>query len=275
MLKGYTTPLSPNGRANLATAPPWHYAGSLLVIEFRAKVEAVRDVLPPGLVPSADPSRCVAFFADWQACSDSRVELLDPVRANYREFFVLVAARLGDQEVMTCPYIFVDQDVSLMRGLLQGFPKVMGSIHTTRSFNVSSSAAPELGPGGCFAGTVAAKDRRLVEAVIRIDRPSGEGPALAPIVNLRYFPRVGTAGGPLAAELVRSSWEDVRTSAVWAGSAEMQFLESPCHELHLLQPVEVGTGYRYDIALTIRAVEAVCDVSGRFASWAERTTPDA
>jgi acetoacetate decarboxylase len=114
-----------------------------------------------------------------------------------------------------------------------------------------------------------------VEAVIRIDRPSGEGPALAPIVNLRYFPRVGTAGGPLAAELVRSSWEDVRTSAVWAGSAEMQFLESPCHELHLLQPVEVGTGYRYDIALTIRAVEAVCDVSGRFASWAERTTPDA
>jgi hypothetical protein len=247
MLKGYTTPLSPNGHANLAPAPPWHYAGSLLVIEFRAEADAVRDVLPPGLAPSADASRCAAFFADWQACTDSGVELLDPVRANYREFFVLVAARLGDQEVMTCPYIFVDQDVSLMRGLLQGFPKVMGSIHMTRSFNVSSKAAPQLGPGACFAGTVAAKDRRLVEAVVRIDHPSNSGPALAPIINLRYFPRVGT-------------------SPVWAGGAEMRFGESPCHELHLLQPAEIGTGYRYDMALTVRAVEPVCEVSERFVS---------
>ena len=28
MLKGYTVPLSPRGIANLATKPPWHYAGT-------------------------------------------------------------------------------------------------------------------------------------------------------------------------------------------------------------------------------------------------------
>jgi hypothetical protein len=34
MLKGYTVPLSPLGIANLATKPPWHYAGTVVAVEF-------------------------------------------------------------------------------------------------------------------------------------------------------------------------------------------------------------------------------------------------
>jgi acetoacetate decarboxylase len=34
MLNGYTVPLSPRGIANLATRPPWHYAGSVVAVEF-------------------------------------------------------------------------------------------------------------------------------------------------------------------------------------------------------------------------------------------------
>jgi acetoacetate decarboxylase len=36
-MKGYTSPLSPEGRASLVPAPPWHYAGDFLVIEFWAE----------------------------------------------------------------------------------------------------------------------------------------------------------------------------------------------------------------------------------------------
>ena len=36
MLEGYTVPLSPHGIANLATKPPWHYAGSIVGAEFWA-----------------------------------------------------------------------------------------------------------------------------------------------------------------------------------------------------------------------------------------------
>lgn len=265
MLKGFTTPLSPEGRASLAPAPPWHYAGTVLAIEFRAEAEAVREVLPPGLEASADAGRCFAFFADWQACTEDREELLDPVRAQYREFFVLAAARFAGEEVMTCPYILVDQDVSLMRGLLQGFPKVMGSIHMTRSFAALGAAAPLVAPGGTFAGTVAAKDRRLVEASVQLEKAAARGPRLAPIVNLRYFPRLGSGGtGPAVAELVRSSWEGVNTSQVWTGTAGLRFYESPCHELVRLKANEIGAGYRYDMAFTVRAVEKVLDVRDRF-----------
>src|SRR5215213_1422879 len=69
-LRGYSLPLSPEGRASLVPAPPWHYVGDFLVIEYWADPEAVRAVLPPGLEPNPDdPGRAAALFVDWQSCS--------------------------------------------------------------------------------------------------------------------------------------------------------------------------------------------------------------
>ena len=81
-----------------------------------------------------DPGRCAALFVDWQSCTDSGDELLDPVRGQYREFFLVVNAVLDGEHVTTCPYIWVDTDFALIRGWIQGFPKKLGSIHMTRSF---------------------------------------------------------------------------------------------------------------------------------------------
>ena len=50
-------------------------------------------MLPAGLEPLAeDPGRCAALFVDWQSCADSGDELLDPVRGQYKEFFIVVNA---------------------------------------------------------------------------------------------------------------------------------------------------------------------------------------
>lgn len=45
-----------------------------------------------------------------------------------------------------------------------------GSIAITRAFAVPSPAAPALGPGGTFVGTLAAHDRRLVEAAVTLEQ---------------------------------------------------------------------------------------------------------
>src|SRR5580693_401788 len=98
-LRGYTTPRSPEGRASLVPYPPWHYVGDFLVIEYWADPAQVAAVLPAGLDPHPDPGRCAAVFADWQSSSAGGDELTDPSRSQYKEFFIVVNALLGADEV--------------------------------------------------------------------------------------------------------------------------------------------------------------------------------
>ncbi len=72
------------------------------------------------------------IWVDWQSCGDDGAELLDPVRAQYREAFVVVRCRYRDQLFSRCLFIWVDKDFALVRGYLQGYPKKLGSIHQTR-----------------------------------------------------------------------------------------------------------------------------------------------
>ena len=97
---------------------------------------------PTGLEPHPDPGRCAAVFADWQSCSDTGEELIDPVRAQYREFYLVVNALLDGEEVTTCAFIWVDQDFALARGWIQGFPKKLGEVWMTRTYPLACAAAP-------------------------------------------------------------------------------------------------------------------------------------
>jgi acetoacetate decarboxylase len=262
MLHGFSLPLSPSGIANLAPFPPWHYVGDLLVIAFQADPAAVAAVLPPTLTPHP-AGNCLAYFCDWQFTSDGS-ELRDPVRSQYQEFFVVVGAYDGEREVTTCPYIFVNQDASMLRGLIQGFPKQFGAIALTRAFPVPSPAAPTLGPGGVFAATLAAHDRRLVEATVTLEQLSTDGAPFgsAPLLLVRHFPRLeaGRHHEPAIHELVQHQVRDRQSSPIWEGTATLRFFESPAHELHALAPIQVGRGYRYSMALTIDDQRMVRDL---------------
>jgi acetoacetate decarboxylase len=263
MLRGYSVPRSPEGRSSLVPAPPWHYVGDFLVIEYWAAPEAVEAVLPPGLEPHPDPGRCAALFVDWQSCSDSREELDDPIRSQYREFFVVVNALLNGEPVTTCPYIWVDRDFALARGWVQGFPKKLGSIHMTRLFPIRSNAGPELAAGARFAGTLAAGDRRLVFGAVTLKRESAEGPTHndPPLVNVRHFPRLaaGRHDEPAVHELVRARSRDRAISPIWEGSAELELYPAPDEELAALAPVRTGKGFRFTFGYTVDDLEIVRD----------------
>jgi acetoacetate decarboxylase len=263
MLRGYSVPRSPEGRSSLVPAPPWHYVGDFLVVESWAAAEAVEAVLPVGLEPHEDPGRCAAIFADWQSCSDSREELDDPIRSQYREFFVVVNALLDGEQVTTCPYIWVDRDFALARGWVQGFPKKLGSIQMTRHFQLGATASPGLAPGARYAGTLAAGDRRLAFGAVTLERESVDGPTHndPPLVNVRHFPNLaaGRHDEPAVHELVRARSRDREISPIWAGTAELELYPAPNEELAALAPLRVGTGFRFTFAYTVDDLETVRD----------------
>ncbi|MDT0543957.1 MULTISPECIES: acetoacetate decarboxylase family protein [Streptomyces] len=249
-LQGYTLPFSPTGNSSLVPPPPWHFSGDVLMVEYRTDPEAVKAFLPEGLEPGEDPGRAAAIFGDWQSATDDGSELLDPVRSQYKEFYVALSCTWQGKPMVRSPFCWVDRDFSLVRGLIQGYPKKLGSIWITKQFAVGR-ATPGLAPGERFAGSLAAGDRRLVEARITLESPA-EAPALAsaPLVHTRHFPAWDQSESDLT-ELVTGGSEDLRIANVWRGDAELEFFDSPYEELSLLAPVEILAGYRFSFAETI------------------------
>ena len=250
-LLGYSLPLTRTGRSSLVPPPPWHYSGELLIVEYRTDPEAARAFLPPELESGDELGRAAAIFADWQSCSDSGEELLDPVRAQYKEFFVVLACRYQGEPVTRCPFMWVDKGMPLVRGLVQGFPKKPGSIWMTRPVTVGR-AGPRLEPGARFGATLAASERRLAEATLTLTTLSETGPTVnsPPLWNTRLFPAWDADDVPLY-EHVWAGGQDREVSPIWEGEATLRLFDSPADELAELAPVAVERGFWLSFAYTV------------------------
>ncbi len=231
MLHGFTPPFTPRGLASLLPPPPWHYAGWLLNVEFECDQARAAGFVPASV--GAATGRGTIHFSDWQATTDGS-ELLDPIQSQYRETIVVLELARPDGTLANfCPLIYVDQDVSMLRGQIQGWPKKMGSTWLTRSLPLDHPAAAPLRAGTRLGATLAVKDRRLVEA--RLELTGRPGEALGFVARPTY----GTVGFPdltrpeRAPELrhlrsvvtgrVGEAWHEAR--------AELAFLETPREEL--------------------------------------------
>ena len=231
MLKGFTPPFTPGGLAALVPPPPWHYAGWLLNVEFACDEKQAAAFVPPRL--GTVKGRGTVHFADWQATTDGS-ELLDPVQAQYREtIVVLELVRPDGSAANFCPLIYVDQDASLLRGLLQGWPKKMGSTWLTRSFPLDHVAAAPLREGTRLGASLSVKDRRLVEARLELTGRPGEplGFLARPTLGTVGFADLTRAGEPpelrhlrpLVSGRVDGGWHEAK--------AELSFLPAPREEL--------------------------------------------
>jgi hypothetical protein len=231
MLQGFTPPFTPRGLAALVRPPPWHYAGWLLNVDFECDRARAAAFVPPSV--GAATGRGTVHFVEWQATTDGS-ELLDPILSQYREtIVVLELERPGGEPANFCPFIYVDQDVSMLRGQLQGWPKKMGSTWLTRSLPLDHPAAAPLRRGTRLGASLAVKDRRLVEA--RLELTGGAGEPLGILARPTY----GTVGWadltrperPPELRHLRSTIAG-KVSGPWhEASAELTFLAAPHEEL--------------------------------------------
>src|ERR1700735_549064 len=251
-LKGFTVPLTPQGRSALAAVPPWHYSSDCMAVEYWTDPDAIQALLPPGL--TADPqSKGGAFFwfLDWRF-TGSNDEVTDPARYQYREAFVLVEAVFDGKPVNYCPFIFVDNDAALARGWAQGYPKKLASVYQTRSFSAPSAAAAPLAKGSRFGGSVAAHGERMATARLQLEEPIAD-PAKVfnrPTVMRRYFPQLAAAGQhkPPVDELTMSLTDNLAIVDVWAGSAELTIPEVRGEDMHSVAPLRIGRGFRLGLS---------------------------
>ena len=269
MLKGFTTPLTPAGRSSIVPPPPWNNAGTVLALEYWADPDTVARFLPPDFSLGPDPGYAIAHFCEWQSSSEGGAELLDPVRAQYQEFFLLVEASYGGERTFLCPFMYVDNDINLYRGLIQGLPKQHATMRMTRSYAVDNPSAAPLAAGSVIAATMTHRDHRMVEARVTLeqseDTQSPLGLASSPVLGLRHFPDLagGSDAAPLVFDIVGFTGSNKRVADVWTGPAELTYLDGGGHELADLRPVRVGRGARYAMGFRITDIRKIADVAGQ------------
>ncbi|MGE5475481.1 MAG: acetoacetate decarboxylase family protein [Bacteroidales bacterium] len=255
MLNGLTPPYTPSGRSALVAPPPWHYAGQILSLAFAVDKAAAQALLPDGF--GSATGRAYGHFCDWQATTDGW-ELEDPAYAQYREFFVLVEAERAGGSGLYCPFIYVDQDISLARGWLQGWPKKLGSVWVTRSYDLDHPAAAPRRAGTRLGATLAVKDRRLAEAAVTLDGSDGARLGFLALPTFGLITRPSLIGGADAGTpiLARAVVEGMVAGSFHGGSASLSFLPSPRDELADLAPrgaVQASVG---NVAFTITGAVA-------------------
>jgi acetoacetate decarboxylase len=256
-LKGFMVPRTPEGRSSIVPPPPWHYSGDVLTIEYRAEPANVAALLPDGIdLADDDPGAVAIIWADWQSCSDGGSELLDPVRSQYKECFVVVRCRWNGEHYSRCVFIWVDKDFAMARGWYQGYPKKLGSIWMTRPVTVGR-AGPALAPGGLFGATLAANDRRLAEGRLRLtgESPTGGFVNALPMLHSRLMPSIDPAAGPSMDELVTMRSSGVELGPAYTGEPEVRLFEAPAEELAALEPHEMIAGYWRQVGATFAGGE--------------------
>ncbi|MBL1097587.1 acetoacetate decarboxylase family protein [Streptomyces coffeae] len=243
-LRGYFHPKTATGASSLIPSPPWYYSGDLLTVEYRTDPARVRELLPGPLeLAEEDPGAVALIWADWQSCSATKEELLDPVRAQYKEVFAVVRCAYRGQTYSRCVYIWVDKDFAIARGLHQGYPKKMGSVHLTRPHPYGP--APRIAPGARFGATLAAADRRLAQAVLTLREPSETGGFVNghPMAHHRWLPSIEKGKGLALDELIASGAAEFEAGQAWRGDAELELFEAPTEELARLEIREPIAAY--------------------------------
>jgi acetoacetate decarboxylase len=248
-------PRTPSGRSSLIPAPPWHYSGEMITVEYRTDPDRVAELLPEGATLAAeDPGAVALIWADWQSCSDDFSEIEDPVLSQYKECFVVVRCEWEGETWSRCPFIWVDKDFALVRGYHQGYPKKLGDIWMTRPVTVGR-AGPRLEPGGRFGATLSAAGRRLAHARIELIEPD-VSPGFVnghAMLHNRFWPAIESDGSASMDELVTMRGYDGEIADIWAARAEIDLYDSPSEELALLRPLEVIGGYFHRVGVSWKA----------------------
>ncbi|WP_394436754.1 acetoacetate decarboxylase family protein [Streptomyces sp. SGAir0957] len=245
-VRGYFHPKTATGAASLIPSPPWRYSGDLLTVEYRTDPARVRELLPAPLElvdEDQDPGAVALIWADWQSCSADGRELLDPVRAQYKEAFAVVRCRYRGRTFTRCVFIWVNKDFAIARGLHQGYPKKLGSIHQTRPHPYGP--APRIQAGARFGATLAAADRRLAEAVVTLREPCATNGFVNahPMAHHRWLPSIETGKGLALDELIETGAASSEGGQPWTGDAELRLFEAPTEELARLEIREPIAAY--------------------------------
>ncbi len=251
-LKGYTLPLTPEGKSSLVQTPPWYYGGELMQLLFKADPGQARQFIPAPLEMGPEPGAGIIWFVEWVSVSEADPDLAfrNPERAIYKECIVLLQCSFHGEVGYLVPFIWVDNDFTLMRGFIQGFPKVLGRIYMTRLHEMNPLVGGRQA-GAKLKGICESCGERVVEGSL-ILKEKAERAALPKVkfFLLRHMPSIENPEQAVVHEIA-TSIASLEVDHIWRGDADIKFTGIFNEELQRLMPIEVQGGFYHSAGLKI------------------------
>jgi acetoacetate decarboxylase len=233
-LRGFSAPLSPDGKASLYGPPPWRFHGRMLTVFLRADAHAFARHVPSPLAPYAQPIVRVSTYE--MACDygfGPGFAARRPELANFCETGVSLFVEHAGVRGNYCAFIWCDGDAEIAVGReLYGWPQVLGEMWLTR---------PPLGrswrPGDEIASLVSRAGRPVLEILATIERSGDLALGLPPFLDFYTMTALPSPERPeVERRIVRTRMLDVALEDPWSGSARVEF-HAP--ELAWLQNAEI------------------------------------
>jgi hypothetical protein len=161
------------------------------------------------------------------------------------------------------PHIWVDSDLSIARGNLQGFTKAQGAIALSREAHVGSGG-PRREAGHTFAASVSRSGRLLATArVTLLSEEADAAPAgvTTPLHLRRRIPDLTGASATVIDDVVRNELVDFRLARVWRGAAELELHPSDLDPAGRVAPVEITGGWTASLGYTLVGSRRVSPVA--------------
>lgn len=256
---GYPRPYAP--RSPLPSTDPalWHCGGEVLQVTFKADENRAKLLVPPPLEMGPDSGEGAVWFTEWVSVSETKPDLAfeNPEAAVYRECMLLVKCRHKGTACFFAPCVWIDNDVTCMRGLIQGLPKKTGEISLTRLHPLN----PRIGGRRVDAkvkGICKVNSEKVIEGSMVFTRPSE--PSELPVTRfylLHRFPTIEDPGRSAIHELTAGRVTEVRIADVWAGEGELKLFESTLGDLPELGPIRGVGAFYFSMGMSVAGGEVI------------------
>lgn len=185
-----------------------------------------------------------------------------PDQLYYHEGAFFVKVEYGGRLYAYCPFMWVDSDISLLRGLLVGWPKKLARVALTKLHPLLPGLERprrglRLGGYVARAGSTLYRVRLSLES----DESTDTLPLLTeyPFALARYF--AGIAPGTATVNELLEAQAEAKVEA-WRGAGEVVVVGGVNDELESLKPVSDVVGYYFNMLLRLRGIRVVGSLEG-------------
>lgn len=225
--------------SELVPSGPWEYAMNAIAVHAFGDAEKISRV-----VKFDSNGELWFYFAEIVSRSPKCPELNyeAPQLVQYNECAIFTRIFIENKSYAYCPFMYVDNDLSLVRGLLAGFPKKIANIAITKRHKMLLTN--KLGANASRSGY------GLFKMVIEIEKEAEYLPfdSFGTWLTRRYFEAMKID------ELLLFNFE-AKYGKIESGKAFIEVQGGFNDRFEAFKPVEVRNGYYYEILLRAKGVE--------------------